>query len=40
MQVDFDLIAARVLLSGFPAGSDGKESTYHAGDLGLIPGSG
>ena len=40
VQVDFDLIAARVLLSGFPAGSDGKESTYHAGDLGLIPGSG
>ena len=25
---------------GFPAGSDGKESAYKAGDLGLIPGSG
>ena len=23
---------------GFPRGSDGKESTYNAGDLGLIPG--
>ena len=25
---------------GFPSGSDGKESTHHGGDLGLIPGSG
>ena len=25
---------------GFPDGSDGKESTYNAGDLGSIPGSG
>ena len=25
---------------GFPAGSDGKESAYNAGDPGLIPGSG
>ena len=25
---------------GFPGGSDGKESTCHAGDLSLIPGSG
>ena len=25
---------------GFPVGSDGKESAYKAGDLGLIPGSG
>ena len=24
----------------FPAGSDGKASTYNAGDLGSIPGSG
>ena len=24
---------------GFPGGSDGKESTSNAGDLGLIPGS-
>ena len=25
---------------GFPGSSDGKESTYNAGDLGLIPGLG
>ena len=25
---------------GFPGGSDGKESTYNAGDLGLILGLG
>ena len=25
---------------GFPGGSNGKESTFNAGDLGLIPGSG
>ena len=25
---------------GFPDGSDGKESTYNAGDLGSIPGLG
>ena len=25
---------------GFPGGSDGKESAYHAGDLGSIPGLG
>ena len=25
---------------GFPGGSDGKESAYNVGDLGLIPGSG
>ena len=24
---------------GFPGGSDGKESVFNAGDLGLIPGS-
>ena len=29
-----------VTLLGFPAGSDCKESACHAGDLGLIPGSG
>ena len=28
------------LVSGFPCRSVGKESTYNAGDLGLIPGSG
>ena len=27
-------------LMGFPGGSDGKESTYNAGDPGSIPGSG
>ena len=26
--------------TGLPGGSDGKESTYNAGDPGLIPGSG
>ena len=25
---------------GFPGSSDGKESAFNAGDLGLIPGSG
>ena len=28
------------LYIGFPGGSDGKESTYNAGDSGSIPGSG
>ena len=27
-------------LEGFPSGSVGKESTYNAGDMGSIPGSG
>ena len=27
-------------ITSFPGGSDGKESTCNAGDLGLIPGSG
>ena len=27
-------------LAGFPGGSDGKESTFNVGDLGLISGSG
>ena len=27
-------------LWGFPGGSDGKESTFNAGDLGSIPGVG
>ena len=27
-------------IMGFPRGSDGKESAYNAGDLGLIPGLG
>ena len=26
--------------TGFPGGSDGKESTYNVGDLGSIPGLG
>ena len=29
-----------LFIRGFPGGSDGKESSYSAGDLGLIPGSG
>ena len=28
------------VFGGFPGGSDGKESTCNAGDLGLIPGLG
>ena len=32
-----DRLSTPVLL-GFPGGSAGKESTYNAGDLGLIPG--
>ena len=28
------------LILGSPGGSDGKESACHAGDAGLIPGSG
>ena len=35
-------ILVRVMLTamGFPDGSVGKESTFNAGDLGLIPGVG
>ena len=29
-----------IIISGFPGGSDGKESTCNAADLGSIPGSG
>ena len=29
---------ALVIIMGFPGGSDGKESTYNEGDIGLIPG--
>ena len=29
-----------MILGGFPAGSDGKESACNAGDPGLIPGLG
>ena len=28
------------MILGFPGGSEGKESTFNAEDLGLIPGSG
>ena len=28
----------RILIKGFPSGSDGKESACNAGDSGLIPG--
>ena len=27
-------------IQGFPGGSDGNESAYHAGDMGWIPGWG
>ena len=30
----------KAAIQGFPGGSDGKESTCNAGDLGLIPGLG
>ena len=30
----------QMIPGGFPGGSDGKESTYNAGDPGSIPGSG
>ena len=30
----------KILLLGFPGGSDSKESACNVGDLGLIPGSG
>ena len=30
-------VILRCTLLGFPGGSDGKESAYSAGDLGLIP---
>ena len=33
-------IGSATLNLGFPGGSDGKESTCNAGDLGLIPGLG
>ena len=32
--------ATHPVFLGFPCGSSGKESTYSAGDLGLIPGLG
>ena len=33
-------ICVHINTPGFPGGSDGKESTYNAGDLSLIPGPG
>ena len=36
----FSTINTPYFPGGFPGGSDGKESTCNAGDLGLIPGSG
>ena len=38
--VDEDLPLTKHTFSGFPGGSNGKESTFNAEDLGLIPGSG
>ena len=42
MAVDAGFFLYRTLLSNidFPGGSDGKASTYNAGDPGSIPGSG
>ena len=34
------LLLSIEVISGFPGGSDGKESDYNAGDPNLIPGSG
>ena len=31
-------MATTPVFSGFPGGSDGKESAHNAGDLGSIPG--
>ena len=36
----FLLFLIVILSQGFPGGSEGKESAYNAGDLGLIPRSG
>ena len=33
-------LLGHTVVLGFPGGSDGKESTCNAGELGLIPGSG
>ena len=33
-------IQKKLVINGFPGGSDGKASGYNAGDLGSIPGSG
>ena len=33
----FQIMGGNMLLIGLPCGSDGKESSCNAGDLGLIP---
>ena len=33
------ILFLHIHIMGFPGGSDDKESAFHAGDLGLIPGS-
>ena len=35
----FIILKVNSVIESFPGGSDGKESAYNAGDLGLIPGS-
>ena len=34
------ILFLHIHIVGFPGGSDDKEYAFHAGDLGLIPGSG
>ena len=36
----YKLVLHKASIWGFPGGSDSKESSCNAGDLGLIPGSG
>ena len=38
LKLKFSLLVTAKNKLGFPGGSDGKESTRNAGDLGLIPG--
>ena len=38
--VELEKISAIIYLQGFPGGSDGEETMYNAGDIGLIPGLG
>ena len=40
MQETFKDIYSPIFIVGFPGGSDGKEFTCRAGDLGMIPGLG
>ena len=39
-ELTYTVVFIRTSSSGFPGGSDGKESAYNAGDLGLILWSG